>query len=63
MRGWRLKTRGHVGPGHEVRYQLTMPNATALIGATTTVQCVVFDPAANPLGLVTSDACDVETRN
>lgn len=56
---WPLPTDAH-GLG---RAQFTMPTAPALLGAATTVQCVVLDPAANALGLVTSNAIDVETRN
>lgn len=45
------------------RCQLTVPTTTSLLGAVTTAQCLVLDIAANALGIVTSDALDVETHN
>ena len=40
-----------------------MPTTPSLLGAVASVQAATFDPAANALGLVTSNAIDVETRN
>lgn len=45
------------------QYQVTMPTSPVLFGAALSLQAVVVDPAANALGLVTSNAIDVETNN
>lgn len=40
-----------------------MPTTPSLLGATASVQAATFDPAANALGLVTSNAIDLTTTN
>ncbi len=45
------------------QYQATMPPSATLIGASLSLQAVVVDPAANALGLVTSNAVDITTYN
>ena len=45
------------------QYQATMPVTPSLLGASLSLQSVVVDPAANALGLVTSNAVDITTNN
>jgi hypothetical protein len=45
------------------RHQTTIPSSPILLGATLSVQCAAFDPAANALGLVTSNAIDLAVNN
>lgn len=45
------------------QYQATMPVSPSLLGASLSLQAVVVDPAANALGLVTSNAIDLTTNN
>jgi hypothetical protein len=50
--------------GHGLaKLSVVMPTSTTLLGAATSVQAATFDALANTLGLVTSNAIDVETRN
>lgn len=46
-----------------VTRSVVMPVAPALLGVGTSVQAATFDPAANALGLVTSNAIDLERWN
>jgi len=50
--------------GHGLaKLSVVMPTSPTLLGAATSVQAATFDALANTLGLVTSNAIDVETRN
>src|SRR5688572_409751 len=44
------------------RYQLTVPNLAILLGAPMSLQSAVFDLTANALGVVTSNAIDLEVH-
>ena len=45
------------------RHTFVVPNATVFVGLALSMQWAVFDPAANALGLVTSNALDVVVGN
>ena len=49
--------------GGVAQYQATMPVTPSLLGASLSLQSIVVDAAANPLGLVTSNAIDITTNN
>jgi hypothetical protein len=50
-------------PHGVAQHHIDVPNSTSLLSASASVQFALFDPAANALGLVTSDAIDIRVDN
>ena len=54
----RLATVALLGQNGQAKFFLPIPNAISLVGVSFANQAIVFDPAANPAGLVASNAAE-----